>query len=853
MKTSFRFGPFEVRPAERLVLRDSVRVNLGARATDLLLLLIEHRDRAVGKAELLDRVWAGLVVEEANIHVQVSALRKELGAGAIVTIPGRGYRFVAPLIGEAGPPASAGVGVAAMTNMPAELDELIGRDDDVARLQEAVGRCRLVTVLGPGGIGKTRLVRRVCRDLVPRYPHGLWWVDLAALSGAEQLLIAIAHAARIQLAGDGADLAEHLVQGLGPRHLLLVLDNCEHLVEPVVWLIRALHSRAPGVRILATSQEPLKMAGGLDYRLGPLSLPRPGATLEQARASGALALLELRAKAIDQRFRIDAGSIEPATEVVRRLDGNALAIEMAAARAPLLGLSLLSQRLDERFRMLRRLPNAGDARHETLQAMLDWSNSLLSDTERQLMQQLSVFVGSFRIDVAEAVLPGSPPDAWMALDTLSSLVDKSLVQIESLEPPRYRLAESVRLYFQAQLRQRNAMGEAQSRHCAAMAALGSEAESRFWTQPEAEWMAHYAADYDDLQAAFDHACASGDAGGAARTGEALLRMDHLRSVLSLRRQRAQALLALLPRADAHARAIIWGCAASHGLISIEGLSRADAARQAVDAWRGLADPWRLHFALGFLASERSRLKDLEGAEALLAECHRLERPDWPPRRLMWGASAASGVAINRGDGQEYRRVTRKELELAERAGAERAAAWSRLKLADAALMAGDIDEAIALGEAAVQALRRLDQPSNLGLALGNLCAARLLGDRPGALAAATEALPLMWRTGWGYLLADSLALLAARAGLTEEAARLLGYADAWYARHDDARQPNEARLAAAAAALLDDAGAPEDARRGRSQGRELDDLAARAVAEAILASGAAGPDADSSPLHRPTH
>lgn len=839
MKSAIRFGPFELRPAERLLLRDAARVNLGARALDVLLVLLEHRRRVVSKAELLDTVWAGLVVEEANIHVQVSMIRKELGAGLIATIPGRGYRFVAPLLGEVDPPVNAPLEAAGMTNMRAELDELVDRADDRMRLEAAVSRCRVVTVLGPGGVGKTTLARRLCRELIPRYPHGLWWVDLAPVSSREQMLVAVAHAARIQLPGDGADLGEQLLHSLGPRDMLLVLDNCEHLAGMVCPFIQGLQARAPGVHVLATSQESLKVPGGLDYRLGSLSLPRRGAALDEALGSGALELLQMRARMVDQRFRIDEGNLAQAIELVHRLDGNALAIEMAAARVPVIGLSMLSQRLDERFRILRGSPHASDARHQTLQAMLAWSDSLLGDAERRLIQQLAVFAGSFRTDVVQAVHPASEPDAWVALDTLSSLVDKSLVQIESVEPPRYRLLESVRIYFRDQLRQRHGeLAAAEERHGAAMAALGDEVEARYWTQTEAEWLARHAPDYDDLQAAFDRACARRDADCAARTGEALLRLDHLRNVHSLRRQRAQALHALLPHADARAQAIIWGCVASHGLIAIEGLPRSEAARQAVEAWRELNDPCRLHFALGFLASERARLHDLEGARALLAECHRLERPDWPPRRLMWGASAASGVAIHLGDGAEYRRVTRRELELAERAGAERAAAWARLKLADAALMADDLDEAVLLGELAVDALRGLDQPSNLGLALCNLCAARLLGDRHGAAMAAEEALPLMWRAGWGYLLADSLALLAARAGLAEAAARLLGFADAWYVRHDDARQPNEARLAVAVESTMEALPGDSDALlRWRRQGRELDEAAARALAEDVLSHG----------------
>lgn len=836
MGSDYRCGPFDIRPDERLVLRDGQAVALGARAFDVLLRLIEHRDRVVGKSELLDAVWAGLVVEESNIHVQVSALRKELGAGLIATIPGRGYRFVGRLQGDAEASAAAPVAASGGHNLPPELDPLIGRDDEVMQLRAAVLQHRLVSVLGPGGIGKTRVARAACRDLHPHFAQGLWWVDLAAVSGATQLAVAVAHAARVQLGGDLAEGPEQLLLGLASRATLLVLDNCEHLAAEVADLVLALQARAPGVCVLATSQEALKVPGGHDFRLGPLTLAETGDSLQRARESAALRLLEVRAQAVDQRFRLDDDNLAAAIELVRRLDGNPLAIEMAAARVPLLGLSMLNQRLDERFRILRGSARAADARHQTLQAMLAWSDSLLDEEERALLQRLAVFVGSFRVDLAQAVRPDDAADPWSALDTLSTLVDKSLVQLETLEPPRYRLLETVRLFYLQQLQQQGRLSAALARHGQALAALGDEAEAAFWQTPESAWLARHAPDYDDLQAAFDRACARGDADCAARTGAALLRLDHLRNVHTSRRQRAEALHALLPHAGALAQALIWSGIASHGLIAMEGVSRADAARHAVDAWRALGDPMRLHFALGFLAAERAREHDFDSAEALLAECRLLERPDWPPRRLMWGASAASGVQIHRGDGPGYRAATRRELELAERAGAERAAAWARLKLADAALMAGDCDEAIALGEAAVQALRQLDQPSNLGLALSNLCAARLLGGRPSAAAAALEALPLMWRSGWGYLLADGIALLAAQAGQAEAAGQLLGHADAWYAHHGDTRQPNEAALARRAAARIEaDLGA-EPAAAWRARGGQLDDAAARALALKALAA-----------------
>jgi tetratricopeptide (TPR) repeat protein len=274
-------------------------------------------------------------------------------------------------------------------------------------------------------------------------------------------------------------------------------------------------------------------------------------------------------------------------------------------------------------------------------------------------------------------------------------------------------------------------------------------------------------------------------------------MDHLRTVTAARRRRAESLFAMLQEAGSEAKAWIWTCLTSHNMISLEIVSRMEASTQALAAWRQIGDPMRLHFALGFHANECARAGNFAAADDALAEAASLEKASWPVRRRMWGASARAGVCIHKGDAAGYRESCRIELALADMVGAERSAAAARLKLADAALMAGDLQEAIALGEVAVRQLRILDQPSNLGLALSNLCSALVLaGKRVEAMAAAREALPLLSRNSWGaHFVLDALALIAAERHLFEDAARLLGYTENWYRTHADQRQPNEERIA----------------------------------------------------------
>ncbi len=836
MQGSVRFGRFEVQRTQRKLLCDGRVLAVGARAFDLLLALIDRPDRLVTKSELLDFVWPGLVVEEANIQVQVSALRRLLGADAIATVPGFGYRFAlaaetpieAPARSGAPAPAEAAV---AWHNLPAAVASLIGRDDDVAALAAALATQRLVTVLGPGGIGKTRVAQEVARGQVGLHANGVWWVDLAGLAGADHLVAAVANAANLTLGDGRSDLSEMLARSLAPRRTLLVLDNCERLVDAVGQLSATLLRAAPGVRLLVTSQEVLHVLGELVYRLEPLAVPPPHTPLGEARRFSAVQLLEQRAQAADRHFAVGTANVDSVITLLGRLDGLPLAIEMAAARIPLLGLTSLSERFDEWSRLLRQSGQGVPMRQQTLQSMLEWSHSLLAPQEQSVLRQLAAFAGSFCVDTAQQALAGPGLDEWAVLEALSALVDKSLVQVERSEPPRYRLLETTRRFAGEQLALHHETAPALQRHGQAMASLADQIERAFWSMGDRPWLARHAPDYDDLQAAFDRACQQRDADIAARTGLALMRLDHLRSLNAPRRRRAEALHALLPDASQHAQACIWTCIASHGLIALDVVSRLEASGQAVAAWRRLGDRARLHFALGFHAAECARGGNFDAAERALAEVRALEEPTWPPRQRAWTAAAHAGVAIHRGDAAGYRTACRDELSLAERGGAERTAAWARLKLADAALMAGDLDESIALGRIAVATLSQLDQPSNLGLALTNLCAAWILkGHDAPAREAAAQALPLMWRNGWGYLLLDALALLAVRAGLAVQAATLLGHADAWYARHGDVRQPNEATLAAHCASALAGALSAAEGEHCRAAGAQLDDDAAEALA-----------------------
>ena len=307
--TIHRFPGVEVRSTERELLVEGKTVALGARAFDLLLALIDGGERLVAKSELLDRVWPGLVVEENNLQVQISTLRKALGAPAIATVPGRGYRLALTALdatpagvsapSAAPPPAPLAGGL--RTNLPAHNAPLFGRDADLQAVAELLERHPIVTIAGAGGMGKTRLAHGVAARVGERHADGAWWVELATLGASDLVAPALARVLGVHIGGERS-LREGIVSVLRPQHALLVLDNCEHVLDEVAALVGAICSGAPHVRVLVTSQEPLKMAEEHVYRLGPLAVPSTAGRVGP-RDFGAIELFVARARGALPAFR----------------------------------------------------------------------------------------------------------------------------------------------------------------------------------------------------------------------------------------------------------------------------------------------------------------------------------------------------------------------------------------------------------------------------------------------------------------------------------------------------------------------------------------------------------------------
>src|SRR5690242_10532669 len=453
MEPALAFGRFRALPRSRVLLADGAPVELGNRAFDVLMALIQSKGALVTKEELLDRVWPGTIVEESNLHVQISALRKALGddRSIILTVSGRGYRFTVPVSEVAGVAEATAVagderGLPA-TILPAAVTERIGREGELEELLDLARGHRFVTVIGAGGIGKTRLALEAARRLLADFADGVWLAELAPLASPSSVPATIAAAIGLELGDDRVALGR-VVAALNEKRLLLVLDNCEHVVDAAAQAVELLLHAAPAMRVVATSQEPLGVEGECIFRLAPLGVP---ATFEAANGEatpyGAVRLFVARAHAADPRFQLDERTGPAVVDIVRRLDGMPLAIELAAARVAVLGVDGLARRLGDRFRLLAGGRRTALPRHQTLRAALDWSYGLLSEAEQTVLRRLGVFAGGFTLDGAGKVAAAGGLSPEEVLEHVLDLVGRSLITVDTVGAvPRYRLLETTRLY-----------------------------------------------------------------------------------------------------------------------------------------------------------------------------------------------------------------------------------------------------------------------------------------------------------------------------------------------------------------------------------------------------------------------
>ncbi|HVJ54570.1 MAG TPA: winged helix-turn-helix domain-containing protein [Aliidongia sp.] len=803
-------GRYRLRPGRGLDA-DCLPVALGVKALGILTALVEAEGELVTKDELLERVWPGLVVEEHNIQVHISALRKALGeeAGWIVTVPRLGYRFVGPL-GRTAPAVS----------LLRPFGRLFGREEDLATIRSLLEGARLVTVAGPGGIGKTRIALELVHGVGGRYRDGAVFVDLSVLEDPSLVSTLVATALRIELKGDRPQ-PEQLARRLKERELLIVLDNCEHLLGAVAPLAELILAEAPRVSLLATSRESLACQGEQVYRLPLLPVPADdlGSTAEML-AGAAVALLVDRLKAADPHFELTDRAIRAAGGICRRLDGLPLAVEMVGALASDLGLETTAARLEQSFSLPYSVSRTAEPRHRSLEATLDWSHALLSPAERMMLRRLSVFPGPFSLEAVEAVASGKELPRSACGDLLITLVRKSLVSIDPVAPLPYRLLETIRTYAAEKLEDAGERRALHERHARCVADKFKSAIRDWHEANEGVWCDRYAWLLADLRAALRWSFGTdGNLDlGLAITGQSTPLWHVLRLDGEGRRWAETAASSLTDATSDEVAAYVW--MAVGYLMPQRSFERSVfALRRAADLFGILNDTVERGTTLAMTGQLLALSGDAAAAKAALTEARLLLERGASKRSLGLCAMGFGVLHTEAGSRPEARREFDRARTLFQAVDSTRTALAASCNLAEAIWVEGDLEAAIATVKDALELARRARIPRFVGHASG--CLAGMLterGELDEALIAARTAMPLCRENEHVLWLFPHLALRAAKAGRPEEAARLWGYFERV---NHGALSVSEGRALDALRAVLHDRLPPGRAEELREAGRYL--------------------------------
>jgi predicted ATPase/DNA-binding winged helix-turn-helix (wHTH) protein len=547
---TFVFGSFEFAPARRLLLHDGKPLTLGSRAQDILTILVGSAGTIVGNRQIMTHAWPDTHVEEGSLRVHIGALRKVLGDGRdgqrfIENIPGRGYVFVAPVsrpsVAPATPPPPVGF------NVSRRLVNIVGRDETIANLAAQLARRRLLTIIGPGGIGKTTVASAVAESVAELFPDGVWFVPLASLADGD--LVPGAVGAALGIATPGADPLPGLGAWLRDRRALIVLDNCEHVIETAASVAETLLRSAPEASILATSREPLRAEGESLHRLAPLTVPSASAsmTADDALSHSAVRLFLERANASVGEISLTDADLAAVCEICRGLDGLPLALELAAVQVEVFGIQGLARGLTDRFALLTKGRRTALRRQQTLRATMDWSHDLLTPAEQVVLRRLSVFRGDFTIEAATSV---AGDDALSDLDVIEIVADlggKSLLATDiSGEVTWHHLLETTRAYAAEKLADSGDADHPRRRHANYYRELFDSAEHDHQVLSPDEWIARYARHIDSLRAALDWTFSpNGDPALGVALSVAAVPLWIQLSLLSECRERAERALEIL--------------------------------------------------------------------------------------------------------------------------------------------------------------------------------------------------------------------------------------------------------------------------------------------------------------------
>jgi len=680
-------------------------------------------------------------------------------------------------------------------NFPVQLTSFRGRERDVEDVKSLLDGTSLLTLVGAGGIGKTRLALQVGAELIDRYPDGVWFVELASLSDPELVAHVAAQVLNVTVPQNRSP-TDAIVSVLRSKRMLMILDNCEHLIDAAANLANAILTSCPDVRVLATSRQGLGISGEIVHQVPPLAVPEKtqALKLDEALRYGAVVLFSDRAAAADTKFALSDDTAPIVADICRHLDGIALAIELAAARVKVLSIPHLAERLAERFRILTGGSRAALPRQQTLRALIDWSYDLLADSEKTLFRRVSIFAGGWTLETASVVCGGDNIDKGDVPELLASLAEKSLVVVDTIGPKeRYRLLESTREYGLQLLREKGEHNDLARRHAEYFAAMALDADEASKSKSAQPWLKQYEPEIDNFRAALDWAITADNeptTGGTIAGNLGLLWWYGGRTEEG-RRWTASALRRIDEAQVPSVAARLWLTLAvlNEGLRKLEDGERARALYESVGDKRGAAR------ALRCVGSALHHLARMDEAEATLRHALTDLREAGDAIEAARCLFSLSSVTWARGDTKSARKLLGETLSAAKALGDDAASAGYHFNLAELEFSLEGSEAAVRHASAALAIYLGVKNFRLVAIVCANLAVYRIaLGQLDEARADACEAIRWARETQYSYCTAIAIQHLALLLSLRSErhrAARLTGYVDAAYQKLGNRREPTE--------------------------------------------------------------
>jgi predicted ATPase/DNA-binding winged helix-turn-helix (wHTH) protein len=782
MPTDMQFANFELKQRERQLIGPAGTVELSSRSFDILLALLSRPNELIGKSDLFDAAWPGVVVEENTLQVHVSSLRKLLGPGFITTVHGRGYKYVGPMPQAGAATQAKAIIDANKGNVPDYRPECVAREDELAAVAVLLERHRMVSIVGPGGVGKTTLAIEVAAQQQVRFKGGVWIVDLAPVSDLGHVAGSVVQTLGIQFQ-KSISASEALAEHLRTEELLLVVDNCEHLLGSVRDVLGVALSRAPRVKVLATSQIPLGLADEHVHKLAPFGLSQNGKDKNESPSS-----LFFRHCYESQGESITEAETDAVSRLCRSLDGMALALKMAAARSAVLGIDNVERQIKSEMSELTSSWPTSLPRHRSLMAALTWSYGLLGEAERKAFRALSVFSGSFSLEAAHAVAGEG--------ESLPELVRKSLVARDGSNKSHYRLLETSRQFALDQLTLHDEVDSTRTRHSIYLTNLLRTSLDDWEKLPDRQWLEIYGSNIENLRSALEWLQVKSLWQNYAELAAYSYRL-WLEVGLS-QEGRAHCERALN---DEKKKSLSNAIEADLRLAMSE-LCRAEAMDQlsvdviepAIQFYRENSDAQKLAQALvlkGFvhLAPER-----LDLARIAIAEVEELTR-GLETSKLK--AFALAVIGMNQwlsGEKQQGLAKCDAGLAMHRTTGNTRSGLKSALYIAETLHWGGDSPKAIAIGTGLLPDLRRAGFKRELGMQLHNLASYYLHANAVDqAREMHLESIEYFARdySSWHWCMLQCAAGIEAITGDARRAARLMGFVDRGFDEFPEARQTTE--------------------------------------------------------------